>query len=263
MSGSCGGPGRSSIGARSLDPAASRLTGHIDSLISKSENNFMRNIVIALSVAASLAATLALWASPSESEARQRIIETAESFQGVPYVYGAESPEAFDCSGLVQYVYAKAADLQIPRNSKGMWEAGQKVEIGGRETGRRNRLRYGPLRRPQPCRDIQGRRNHHPCRIRGQENRGHRFRAQGLFLREGDARRKGVRRVFVSVADCAEPCRGQARRPRAPCAGIRETSRGIRETSRRLDASRACCIGPQYGLRDSPCADRRPDQEAS
>jgi hypothetical protein len=95
----------------------------------------MRNIVIALSVAASLAASLVLWASPSESEARQRIIETAESFQGVPYVYGAESPEAFDCSGLVQYVYAKAADLQIPRNSKGMWEAGKKVEIGDAKPG--------------------------------------------------------------------------------------------------------------------------------
>ena len=47
---------------------------------------------------------------------------------GVPYVYGAESPRAFDCSGFVQYVYAHAADLEIPRNSKEQWAAGTPID---------------------------------------------------------------------------------------------------------------------------------------
>ena len=68
-----------------------------------------------------------LAASPPEGEARKKIIETAQSFQGVPYVYGAESPDAFDCSGFVQYVYAHAAEIQIPRNSKAQWAAGNPI----------------------------------------------------------------------------------------------------------------------------------------
>jgi hypothetical protein len=88
----------------------------------------MRKVVIALAVAAALTAFVALWATPSESEARKAIVDTAQSFKGVPYVYGAESPEAFDCSGFVQYVYAHAADIGIPRDSKGQWAAGTPID---------------------------------------------------------------------------------------------------------------------------------------
>lgn len=34
------------------------------------------------------------------------VVEYAEQFLGKPYVYGAAGPNSFDCSGLVQYVYA-------------------------------------------------------------------------------------------------------------------------------------------------------------
>jgi hypothetical protein len=88
----------------------------------------MRKPIISLFAVALTAVTAAvLVASPPEGEARKKIIETAQSFQGVPYVYGAESPDAFDCSGFVQYVYAHAADIQIPRNSKAQWAAGNPI----------------------------------------------------------------------------------------------------------------------------------------
>jgi cell wall-associated NlpC family hydrolase len=35
---------------------------------------------------------------------------------GKPYVYGAEGPSAFDCSGLIQYVFAKAG-ISLPRTA--------------------------------------------------------------------------------------------------------------------------------------------------
>lgn len=73
-------------------------------------------------------ATLVLVAALSESEQRARIVAAAQSFKGVPYVYGAESPEAFDCSGFVQYVYSRAAGIDIPRNSKGQWAEGKSVD---------------------------------------------------------------------------------------------------------------------------------------
>jgi cell wall-associated NlpC family hydrolase len=95
----------------------------------------MSKLRIALAAALAVLVATIIWASPPESEARKKIVETAESFKGVPYVYGAESPQAFDCSGFVQYVYSHAADIDIPRNSKGQWAAGTPVDKSAAKPG--------------------------------------------------------------------------------------------------------------------------------
>ena len=41
------------------------------------------------------------------SRSGSSIVQTASRYLGVPYVYGGTSPSGFDCSGLVQYVYAQ------------------------------------------------------------------------------------------------------------------------------------------------------------
>lgn len=72
------------------------------------------------------------WADPAEGEIRARIVAQAKQLLGVPYVYGAESPpEGLDCSGLVQYVYRRAADLELPRNSRQQAEAGTVIDGNG------------------------------------------------------------------------------------------------------------------------------------
>ncbi|MDR0389060.1 MAG: C40 family peptidase [Spirochaetaceae bacterium] len=59
---------------------------------------------------------------------RQKIIDAAKEYVGVPYVYGAASPEGFDCSGFVGYVYNAAAGIALPRTSKNIWTSGQAVQ---------------------------------------------------------------------------------------------------------------------------------------
>jgi cell wall-associated NlpC family hydrolase len=45
-----------------------------------------------------------------------RAMSTVMAQQGDPYIYGAEGPNAFDCSGLVQYSYGRAG-LTMPRSA--------------------------------------------------------------------------------------------------------------------------------------------------
>ncbi|UYP17491.1 C40 family peptidase [Rhodococcus sp. Z13] len=62
------------------------------------------------------------------SSVGQRAADAAQSKIGSPYVYGAAGPNAFDCSGLVQWAY-KQAGLNVPRTSYEQASAGQAVNI--------------------------------------------------------------------------------------------------------------------------------------
>jgi cell wall-associated NlpC family hydrolase len=45
------------------------------------------------------------------------VIEESEKYLKVPYLWGGESPEGFDCSGLMQYIF-KSQGIDIPRTSQ-------------------------------------------------------------------------------------------------------------------------------------------------
>lgn len=54
------------------------------------------------------------------------VVRSALGFRGVPYRNGGVDPKGFDCSGLVQYVFA-AAGVSLPREVRDQWRAGQQV----------------------------------------------------------------------------------------------------------------------------------------
>ena len=74
------------------------------------------------------AAAASAFAQPDEEELRRRVLEEAARYRGIPYMYGAESPSAFDCSGFVRYVYRRATGLVLPRSSKGILASGAPVD---------------------------------------------------------------------------------------------------------------------------------------
>lgn len=52
----------------------------------------------------------------------RRAAEIALSLRGSPYSYGANGPDAFDCSGLVQYAYRQAG-AAVPRTARAQYDA--------------------------------------------------------------------------------------------------------------------------------------------
>lgn len=54
----------------------------------------------------------------NSSEKVKAIINLAKSKLGCPYVWGAEGPNSFDCSGFTYYVYKNAGKVTLPRTSR-------------------------------------------------------------------------------------------------------------------------------------------------
>lgn len=70
----------------------------------------------------------------AQSNLGEKITEIAEQQVGVPYLYGGDTPKGFDCSGLVQYVYARAG-VKLPRTAEGQYNATPRVARDALEPG--------------------------------------------------------------------------------------------------------------------------------
>ncbi|MBI3812028.1 MAG: C40 family peptidase [Nitrospirae bacterium] len=68
-------------------------------------------------------------AGRSSTPVQKEVIRTAHSLLGTPYKYGGTTPEGFDCSGFVNYVYRKAAGVALPRETHDLVRAGRPVLV--------------------------------------------------------------------------------------------------------------------------------------
>lgn len=60
---------------------------------------------------------------------KQKLLEDAKYFKGGRYIWGGTTPEGFDCSGYVQYLYKKH-DINLPRTA---WAQSKKGEVVDKE----------------------------------------------------------------------------------------------------------------------------------
>lgn len=58
---------------------------------------------------------------------KQKLLDDAKYFKGGKYVWGGTTPEGFDCSGYVQYLYRKH-NINLPRTAWQQSKKGQSVE---------------------------------------------------------------------------------------------------------------------------------------
>lgn len=64
----------------------------------------------------------------------ERAARYALEMKGKPYRYGGNTPRGFDCSGLVQYSYARAG-ARVPRTTEALWDASHRVPTRQLRTG--------------------------------------------------------------------------------------------------------------------------------
>lgn len=62
------------------------------------------------------------------------VLNSCRSYMGTPYVWGGEQPGGFDCSGYVQYVYAKHG-FYLPRTADIQYNVGKRVKLGEERPG--------------------------------------------------------------------------------------------------------------------------------
>ncbi len=73
-----------------------------------------------------------VWAA----DEKPSLLEAVDDLIGTPYKYGGTTTKGFDCSGFVTYLFKKY-DISLPRSSRDMAKAGEKVEKAD--------LQYGDL----------------------------------------------------------------------------------------------------------------------
>ncbi|MGL5641936.1 MAG: SH3 domain-containing protein [Paraclostridium sp.] len=71
----------------------------------------------------------------SGSQAADAVIALGMQQLGKPYVWGAEGPNSFDCSGFTQYIFKNAASVNLPRVSRDQSKFGQAVSKSNLQKG--------------------------------------------------------------------------------------------------------------------------------
>ncbi|WP_026771273.1 NlpC/P60 family protein [Sediminibacillus sp. JSM 1682029] len=64
---------------------------------------------------------------PSVAAEPAAVIQTAKQLVGSPYAWGGTSPDGFDCSGLIQYIY-QTYGIKLPRTVNELWNVSKPVD---------------------------------------------------------------------------------------------------------------------------------------
>jgi len=73
-------------------------------------------------------------ALPAYTPLKKQVLGFAIRYAGAPYIWGAEGPGTFDCSGLVMWAW-KQAGRSLPHSSAAMWSSTRHVSLSALQPG--------------------------------------------------------------------------------------------------------------------------------
>lgn len=100
-----------------------------------SDRTLLEATVDLRAVTVDAAGAAATAAAPQVTGRMQVLLQKALALLGTPYRWGGTSPDGFDCSGMVGYVFRSALGIELPRVARAMAKDGEKVERGSLAVG--------------------------------------------------------------------------------------------------------------------------------
>jgi len=73
-------------------------------------------------------------AEPAAAPATAAVVTTALGFRGSPYRNGGSDPSGFDCSGFVQYIFARHGTA-LPREVRDQFQLGREIDLDDVQAG--------------------------------------------------------------------------------------------------------------------------------
>jgi cell wall-associated NlpC family hydrolase len=132
---------KSKVLQASLKNTLGQVKGQIATYVSQDEAAAAAQSAGALSSAVSSPAPVAGFPAPPPDSVANIAIREAETYLGVPYVWGGASRSGVDCSGLVMLAY-EAAGIDFPHYSGAQYEDTERVPLYDIQPG--DLLFYGP-----------------------------------------------------------------------------------------------------------------------
>ncbi|MBV9097424.1 MAG: C40 family peptidase [Frankiaceae bacterium] len=71
----------------------------------------------------------------SWNDKANQVMYQVQKQKGKPYHYGSAGPSAFDCSGLVQFVYHRAVGYRLPRTAAAQYHASRHISRASLRVG--------------------------------------------------------------------------------------------------------------------------------
>ncbi|UQS87143.1 NlpC/P60 family protein [Nicoliella spurrieriana] len=103
-------------------------------------NNHLKKTFVSIATAFTLftagaSLTAAKPAHAASDEDATTLIDEANTHMNARYVWGANGPSSFDCSGFTKYVYKKALGVNLPRTAQAQYNSNQKVSVSNLKKG--------------------------------------------------------------------------------------------------------------------------------
>ncbi|MBW1604884.1 C40 family peptidase [Lactobacillus sp. Sy-1] len=74
-------------------------------------------------------------AHAATSDEASSLIDEADTHMNARYVWGANGPSSFDCSGFTKYVYKQALGVNLQRTAQAQYNSNKKVSVSSLKKG--------------------------------------------------------------------------------------------------------------------------------